>query len=70
MNYIRSRLMSKITDVKWDADDNGQFQLDLQPIIDDIKKNVDREVFRQLLLEELRNAGSPVTQAIREIINE
>lgn len=61
--------MSKITDVKWDADDDGQFQLDLQPMIDDIKKNVDREVFRQLLLEELRDVTSPVTQAVWEIGN-
>lgn len=61
--------MSKITDVKWDADDNGQFQLDIQPMIDNIKKNVDREVFRQLLLEELRDVTSPVTQAVWEIAN-
>ena len=61
--------MSKITDIKWGADDNGQFQLDLQPTIANIKKNVDREVFRQLLLEELRDVNSPVTQAVWEIGN-
>lgn len=47
--------------------DTTTFQLDVQEQVDNIMRQVDREAFRQLLLQELKDRSSTVTQAVFEI---
>lgn len=61
--------MSLMDGSAWEAKHGHdvKFQMDISEHVKRITDQVDREAFRQLLLEELRKPDSPVTLAVAQI---
>lgn len=64
--------MSLMDGSAWEAKHgcDGKFQMDISAHVKRITDQVDREAFRQLILDELHDPNSPVKLAVVQLITE